>query len=171
MELDKNIRLQLEAGAYRRDRYYSGSGYDAVSACVDYGRVCPSYSRASSGLECALGDDPLSLMNENRLYLSRLKIGLLSSQIGMRGYVHEKVARGILEDEVVCGNELLRLEGVRDYDGAARLRLDSLARLSRERRAEEADFFRDTARIQKDLIDAIIEYKGMLKRGEVLEKL
>ena len=171
MEHDKDIQLQLEAGRYRRDRYYSGSGYGVVPGGLDYGRACSGHGQVSSSLEAALSDDPLLLMNENRLYLSRLKIDLIVSQIGMRGYVHEKVARGILEDEVVCGNELLRLEGLRDYDGAARLRLDSLARLSRERRAEETDFFRDTARIRKDLIDAIIEYKGMLKRGEILEKL
>ena len=162
MKPSKQLQLQLNAERYSRRYEYC--------PVQEYVTVSPRYVARTSALETAV-DDPLSLMNENRLYLSRLKIGLLSSQVGMRGYVHEKIVSGIEADELFCSTEAARLEGLRDYDGAARLRLDQLARLSRERRAAEVDCFRDIARINKDLIDAILEYKSISNRGEIFNSL
>ena len=66
---------------------------------------------------------------------------------------------------------MLKREVMHDYDGAQKINLDHVLRIQREQRAEQSDFFRDTARLNKDLIEAVLEYKSMVKRGEMIEQL
>ena len=133
--------------------------------------VMPQYSTKQSGLEKSLDVDPLALMSANKLELGRLKIGLLAGQIAHRKYVHENILDSVEKDELVCSNEILKREAMHDYEGVQKIRLDQLLRLERERRAEQSDFFKDSAKISRDLIEAVLEYQSMFKTGEILEQM
>jgi hypothetical protein len=163
MNSDKPLQLQLDA-----ERYSRGYGYSNSFPVQRYVTASPKYVAKPSGLEGVV-DDPLALMSANRLELARLKISMLSSQIEDRQYVNSQCLSGIEQDELTCFNEIHKLAG--DYDSIRRIRLEQLLRLQSEKRGELNSFFRDTVRIQKDLIDAVLDYQGILKRGEVLDQL
>ena len=158
---DKKIQLQLDA----ERRFLKGKNYVGYSCALPAQRYVTT-SLDYSGLESTV-DDPLTLMNSNRLELARLKVGLLATQVAGRQYVHTRVLEAINKDELAIANEIHGL-GVGDYETARKLRMDSL-RLSRERREEEVSFFRDTSRV--DLVDAILEYKSISNRGEILNRM
>ncbi len=164
MKLEKQIQLKLNA----ERRYQQGKNYtDYSPATQRYVATSPKYMMHPSTLEQSVDDDPLAMMSENRLDLARLKISLLASQIGERRYVHGNCLTGIESDELTCLNEIHKI-GVGDYEGVRKIKLEQILRLQKERRDQETSFFRDDATIKKDLFEAILEYKKILKTGEIL---
>ena len=63
---------------------------------------------------------------------------------------------------------MLKREAMNDIDGIERIRLGDLMKLQRDRRAEQVAYFRDAARLNKDLIDAILEYKTAKNQQSLL---
>ena len=109
------------------------------------------------------------MSNKRELVLS--KIALLASQVYARRRIHSDVLGGVSADELACHNLMLKREAAMDYQGAQDLESNQLLRLQRERRAELTEYFRDTARLKKDLIDAMLEYKAVGQRASLMEEV
>lgn len=136
--------------------------------------VIPSqnmYAPKRTGLEAAVESDPLALLNASRVELARAKVALLCSQMDKRGAAHAANLTSIATDELDCRNEQLKLETMHNYEGALKLQLDSMMRLRRERRAEVNDYMRDSMRFSRDLVEAVMEYKTVVSRGDVFDQL
>ena len=125
------------------------------------------YVARESSLEQKL--DPLSLMMSNRKELVLTKIALLAGQIYRRKLIHDEIADGIQDDELACLNIKNNKETAHDYLGAMEIEANQLLRLQKEKRSERAEYFRDTARLRKDLIEAMLEYKAADQRAGLME--
>jgi hypothetical protein len=129
------------------------------------------YVPRRTGLEAAVESDPLSLLNASRVELARAKVSLLCEQMDKRREAHGENLTSIATDELDCRNEQIKREAVRDYEGALKIQLDSMMRLRKERRAEVNDYMRDFMRFSRDLVEAVMEYKSVVSRGDVFDQL
>ena len=131
----------------------------------------PQYLAPNSELEDAIESDPLALIQSNRRDLARMKISLLAGQVECRRYVHTGNIDSLEKDEMLCRNELLGCEERKEYETAQDIRLNHLLRIEKEKRSAHTEYFRDAARIRSDLIEAILEYKAINQRGELLSTI
>ena len=163
------VQYAAERSGYQRQ--YASPEYLKVPTSQYVVQASKTEPFAYSPLEQKIDADPLAIMTASKRELAWLKISLLVYQIQKRGRVHYENMLAVQRDEIACDDEISKLESMRDWSGVQEVSLNHLLRLERERREERASYFRDTARINKDLIDAVLEYKQILKRGEMLELL
>jgi hypothetical protein len=125
----------------------------------------------TSMLEKAVSDDPVELLTAQNIDLAKAKIDLFTSLVEQRKEIHGRNMYGLQQDELFCRNKISEFNAVGDYDSARRIALTHLLRLHSEKRQEEDSVFRDTSRINKYLIESIMEYRSAAQKGEMLEQL
>jgi len=168
---ESSIEEQCLAEKHCRGKYDTqpGDSYGPASKyCLP---VIPQRKANPSTLDEAVGSDPLSILSENKKELVLSRIVMLASQVYNRRQVREGTLHSIEIDELFCRNQALQRESMGDYAGALDIELNQLLRLHKERREDQTSYFRDTAMLNKDLIDAVLEYKATIQRKGFFDKL
>ena len=118
--------------------------------------------------------DPTDQIFDDRLSVIRSKLELLLLQLGQRKTINQKILYQIDVDSCRVQNLYFNL-GPRAYDmGRDRMAVEKMRfDLQRQRRMEEASYFKDTALLNRDLKDTLIQYmeevqKSSLITGDVL---
>jgi hypothetical protein len=166
-----NIRLYRFVGtkcAYKFKYLLSLTG----SNMENYGIITnPQYEAMASCLDDKVEKNPLSEIMDEKRELASQRVELLTEQLERRREVHEKIKYSIQYDEMFCRNKVVRQQGARNYEAAEKIELSQLMGLQRELRSENASYIRDTNRLNKDLMDAVIEFKEIVNRGEIFKKI
>ena len=169
--LNDEIRKQCLEEGYRGRDYYGLAQHSCGPAGNYIFPLQPQYRVKASELEKAVDSDPITMIMGNKKELSLFKIELLSSQLYKRGQVHAENLERLESDELFCSNKVLQKESAMDYVGAVDIELNQLLRLRKEQREEKESYFRDTQRLNKDLIDEILEHKAMNQRKSLFDTL
>ena len=118
--------------------------------------------------------DPTDQIFEDRLSLIRSKLELILLQLGQRKTINQDILYQIDKDCCRVQNIYFDL-GPRAYDmGRDRMAIEKMRfDLQRQRRMEQASYFKDTALLNRDLKDTLIQYmeevqKSSLIAGDIL---
>ena len=97
----------------------------------------------------------------DRMALIRSKIEMVLLQLKWRRDIHEKVVTDIDRDDVRADNLLIEMGPAVYYIGRERLVIEKIKfDLERQKRMEAVGYFKDTAILNKELKESLIEYLG-----------
>jgi len=110
---------------------------------------------------------------EDRITLIRSKIELLLVQLSERKKIHEDVIYQIDTDSCTAQNLILYKASVEQYYGIYRERIN-IERikfdLEDQKRRENTNYFRDTALLNRELREALIEYQEEVQKNSLISE-
>ena len=150
---------------YGRPSLYRG--YSPLAQENPMVRYTLSYSGRGPGY-CPAGDGIDEIMS-GRMDLIRSKIEMTLLQLGWRKEIHQKVLYEITKDEVKADNLLIQMGPLGYYVNRERLSIEGVKfDLERQKRMEEVGYFKDTAILNKELKESLIEYLGETQKSALL---
>ena len=105
------------------------------------------------------GSDCLEDVFSDRIGLIRSKIELALLQLDKRKDIHQRVLYEIAQDDVRADNLLIEMGPAVYYINRERLAIEKVKfDLEKQKRMEEVAYFKDTAFLNKELKESLIEY-------------
>ena len=130
------------------------------------GYISESVRRRSAGGPAEGGIDDIF---QDRKGLIRSKIELILLQLSQRRKISQEVLQQIDQDSCDVQNLIFSLGPDEDRMDRYRLQFERIKLdLQSQRRMELAGYFRDTAMLNRDLKDALIDYLSEVHKGDLL---
>lgn len=127
-----------------------------------------SYSRRNQANIAATGDGIDEIMS-GRMDLIRSKVEMTLLQLGWRKEIHQKVLYEIEKDSVKADNLLIQMGPLGYHVNRERLNIEGVKfDLERQKRMEDVGYFKDTAILNKELKESLLEYLGETQKSALL---
>ena len=121
----------------------------------------PDYLKIShkqyNPLQAISDDDSLDAILNSKRDLLLDKLAMLAQALYQRKVIKSELFQNIQKDSTWCQNQMFEIEKLYDPKLEREWKRNMLD-LNRERRQEQAAYFRDLTMIQKDIRDTMIEY-------------
>jgi len=139
------------------------TGNEMVAYALSSSRKPPAGESGSGGIDDLFAD---------RIDLIRSKIEMVLLQLKWRREIHDKVLYDIDQDDVRADNLLLEMGPGAYFVGGDRLAVERMKfDLERQKRMEKVGYFKDTAILNKELKESLIEYLGETRKSSFVSEL
>lgn len=147
--------------------YYAAVGhYDSIADTTPV-RLCETAFRESASPKA----DGLDAIMSDRKDLIRSKIEMLLIQLDNRKAVSRTVLNSIDYESCQLQNLIFEMEGNVYQTGKSKLNLERMKfDLGKQKRMELVGYFRDTARLNGELKDALLAYQKEVQSEKILEE-